>query len=227
MDGKIKMFTGLIEGIGKVSSIKNIGNDMRITVEPLFPMTDECRLGESVSIDGVCLTVTDISKGLVSMDVSGETLSRSTLLFLRQGHEVNMERALLLTDRLGGHLVSGHVDGIGKIIKKETQQRSWLLRIGIEEKISRYTIEKGSIAVDGISLTINRCEERFFEVNVIPQTGRETTLLKKKVGDQVNIETDLIGKYVEKFFSRDRSTGDRDGGSGIDMEMLIKQGFGD
>jgi riboflavin synthase len=227
VNGKIKMFTGLIEGIGKVSSINNIGNDMRITVEPLFPMTDECRVGESISIDGVCLTVTDISKEFFSMDVSGETLSRSTLRYLRQGHEVNMERALLLTDRLGGHLVSGHVDGIGKILKKETQKRSWLLRIGIDEKISRYTIEKGSIAVDGISLTINRCAENFFEVNIIPQTGGETTLLKKKVGDQVNIETDLIGKYVEKFFLRDRSPGDRDGGSGIDMEMLIKQGFGD
>ena len=219
------MFTGLVEGIGKVSSIKNIGNDMRITVEPLFPMTD-CRVGESISIDGACLTVTDISKGLVSMDVSGETLLRSTLRLLRQGHKVNMERALLLTDRLGGHLVSGHVDGIGNILKKETQQRSWLLRIGIDEKLSHYTIEKGSVAVDGISLTINRCAERFFEVNIIPQTGRETTLLKKKVGDQVNIETDLIGKYVEKFFSRDRPA--RDGGSvsGIDMEMLKKQGFG-
>jgi riboflavin synthase len=227
VDGKIKMFTGLIEGIGKVRSINNIGNDMRITVEPLFPITDECRVGESISIDGVCLTVTDISKGFVSMDVSGETLSRSTLSYLRQGHEVNMERALLLTDRLGGHLVSGHVDGIGRLLKKETQKRSWLLRIGVEEKISRYTIEKGSIAVDGISLTINRCEGKFFEVNIIPQTGGETTLLKKKVGDQVNIETDLIGKYVEKFFLRDRSPGDKDGRSGIDMEMLIKQGFGD
>ncbi len=227
VNGKLKMFTGLIEGIGKVSSMKNIGNDMRITVEPLFPMTDQCRVGESISIDGVCLTVTDISKGYVSMDVSGETLSRSTLRSLRQGREVNMERALLLTDRLGGHLVSGHVDGIGKIIKKETQQRSWLFKIGVEENISRYTIEKGSIAVDGISLTINRCEEKYFEVNIIPQTGRETTLLKKKVGDQVNIEADLIGKYVEKFFSRDRPPRDRDGGSGIDMEMLIKKGFGD
>jgi riboflavin synthase len=138
-----------------------------------------------------------------------------------------MERALLLTDRLGGHLVSGHVDGIGKILKKETQQRSWVLRIGIDEKLSRYTIEKGSIAVDGISLTINRCEKRFFDINIIPQTGRETTLLKKKVGDPVNIETDMIGKYVEKFFSGRRSTGDRNEGSGIDMEMLIRQGFGD
>ena len=221
------MFTGLIEGVGKVCSMKNIGNDVRITVEPLFPMTDECRVGESISIDGVCLTVTDISKGFVGMDVSGETLSRSTLRFLRQGHEVNMERALLLTDRLGGHLVSGHVDGIGRILKKETQQRSWVLRIGVEESISRYTIEKGSIAVDGISLTINRCAENFFEVNIIPQTGRETTLLKKKVGDQVNIEADLIGKYVEKFFSRDNAPRDREGGSGIDMELLIEKGFGD
>ena len=221
------MFTGLIEGIGKVSSIKNIGSDMRFTVEPLFPMTDECRVGESISIDGVCLTVTDISKGLISMDVSGETLLRSTFRFLRQGHEVNMERALLLTDRLGGHLVSGHVDGIGKILRKETQQRSWLLRIGIEEELSHYTIEKGSIAVDGISLTINRCAKSFFEVNIIPQTGRETTLLKKKVGDSVNVETDLIGKYVEKFFLRDSPAQDRSGGSGIDMEMLLKKGFGD
>jgi len=221
------MFTGLIEGIGKVRSIKNTGGDMKITVEPLFSMTDDCRMGESISIDGVCLTVTEISKGLISMDVSGETLSRSTLRFLRPGHEINMERALLPTDRLGGHLVAGHVDGVGRILKEEARQGSRLLRIGIDEKLSRYTIEKGSIAVDGISLTINRCEERFFEVNIIPQTGRETTILKKKVGDQVNIETDLIGKYVEKFFLRDRPGGDGNGGSRIDMEMLIKKGFGD
>lgn len=220
------MFTGLVEGIGKVKTIRRLRDDMSLTIEPLFEMT-ECRVRDSISVDGVCLTVTDVSGSAFSTDVSGETLSRSTLSLLRQGDEVNLERALRLADRLGGHLVSGHVDGIGKIIKKERQQGSWLVRIGIEEQLSRYTIEKGSIAVDGISLTINRCEKRMFEVNIIPKTGKETTILNKKVGDLVNIETDLIGKYVENFLSRDRSIQQEKTTSGIDQEMLIKQGFGD
>jgi riboflavin synthase len=220
------MFTGLIEGLGKVKAIRRVGDDMRLTIAPIFKMTD-IRPGDSISVDGVCLTMTEISEGSFDMDVSGETISRSTLKLLRQGNIVNLERALRFTDRLGGHLVSGHVDGVGKIMKKEPEQRSWFFRIGIDEQLSRYTIEKGSIAVDGISLTINRCEDNFFEVNVIPQTGIQTTILKKKVGDLVNIETDLIGKYVEKFFLRDRSTRKEDKGSGIDMEMLIEKGFGD
>jgi riboflavin synthase len=219
------MFTGLIEGIGKVKIVRRVGDDMRLTIAPLFKMTD-IRPGDSICVDGVCLTLTEISEGSFAMDVSGETISRSTLRLVRQGHEVNLERALRLTDRLGGHLVSGHVDGVGEIMKKEPEQRSWFFRIGIDKQLSRYTIEKGSIAVDGISLTINRCEDSFFEVNVIPKTGMQTTILKKKVGDLVNIETDLIGKYVEKFFSRDRSNQKEKTGSGIDMEMLIEKGFG-
>ena len=220
------MFTGLIEGIGKIMAIRRLGDDMKVTIAPLFQMTD-CRVGESISVNGVCLTVTDFSKGAFSMDVSGETLSRSTLRLLRQGHQVNLERALRLSDRLGGHLVLGHVDGIGEIQKKETQQRSCLLRIGIEEQVSHYIIEKGSIAVDGISLTINRCEGSYFEVNIIPQTGMETTVLKKNVGELVNIETDLIGKYVEKFISRDRTRQEEKVASAVNLEMLIKQGFGE
>ena len=220
------MFTGLIEGIGKIKAIRRLGDDMKVTIAPLFQMTD-CRVGESISVNGVCLTVTDFSKGAFSMDVSGETLSRSTLRLLRQGHQVNLERALRLSDRLGGHLVLGHVDGIGEIQKKETQQRSCLLRIGIEEQVSHYIIEKGSIAVDGISLTINRCEGSYFEVNIIPQTGMETTVLKKNVGELVNIETDLIGKYVEKFISRDRARQEEKVTSAVNLEMLIKQGFGE
>ncbi len=218
------MFTGLVEGIGKIRTIRHMGTDTKVAIEPLFQMSD-CRVGESISVDGVCLTVTDIRGTVLSMDISGETLSRSTLSLLRQGEMVNLERALRLTDRLGGHLVSGHVDGIGKIQKKDRQQRSLLLRIEIEENLSRYIIEKGSIAVDGISLTINRCDEEFFEVNIIPQTAAETTLLGKDVGDPVNIETDLIGKYVEKFFLRDKSAQQKGTESGIDLEMLLKQGF--
>ncbi|UCF55849.1 MAG: riboflavin synthase, partial [Deltaproteobacteria bacterium] len=166
-------------------------------------------------------------EGAFRMDVSGETISRSTMGQLKPGDGVNLERALRLTDRLGGHLVSGHVDGIGKILKKEQKQRSWLLRIGIDEALGKYTIEKGSIAVDGISLTITDCQDRYFEVNIIPQTAQETTILRKKVGDLVNIETDMIGKYVERFFLKDRLSEQEKGSSVIDREMLKKYGFGD
>jgi riboflavin synthase len=222
------MFTGLIEGIGKVKTIRRLRSEAELTISPLLQLTD-CQVGESISVDGVCLTVTAVSEGSIRMDVSGETLSRSTLGSLKPGDRVNLERALRLTDRLGGHLVAGHVDGIGKIVKKEAQQqKSWRLKIAIDEKISRYTIEKGSISVDGISLTINRCEKKAFEVNIVPQTGRETTLLTKKVGDLVNVETDFIGKYVEKLCSLDRSrTGENTTPSGIDWETLMKKGFGD
>lgn len=219
------MFTGLIEGIGKVRAIRRLRDDVSLTIAPVFQM-NECRVGDSISVDGVCLTVTDVSEGGFSADVSGETLSKSTLNLLRQGDEVNLERALRFTDRLGGHLVSGHVDGIGKILKKEPRQRSFLVRIGIEERLSCYIIEKGSIAVHGISLTINRCEQGFFEVNIIPQTGAETTVLKKKAGDLVNIETDLIGKYVEKFFLKYGSNKGEKAGSGVDLETLLRHGFG-
>jgi riboflavin synthase len=219
------MFTGLIEGIGKVKSIRRVRDDMAMTIES--PDITDCRIGDSISVDGVCVTVADMSAGSFSMDISGETLSRTTLGKLKQGTEVNLERALRLSDRLGGHLVAGHVDGMGKILKKESQQRSWILRIGIDPKLSRYIIEKGSIAVDGISLTINHCEKDFFEVNIIVQTGKKTTLLKKNVGEEVNIETDLVGKYVEKILLNKDATPERKKGSEIDMEMLIRTGFGD
>jgi len=218
------MFTGLIEGIGKISGTRRTHNEMRVTITPHFDTTD-CKLGDSLAINGVCLTVTEIRDGSLSMDISGETLSRTTLGLLRLGDHVNLERALRLSDRLGGHLVSGHVDGIGKILKKEQVHQSWLIRIGIEEAISRYIINKGSIAVEGISLTINACEKDFFEVNIIPQTGMVTTLLIKKIGDPVNIETDLIGKYVEKLFSKGEGGQEERKTSGIDFETLVKHGF--
>lgn len=219
------MFTGLVEGIGKVKELSRFGEDLSLTISPLFEMAD-VRTGDSLSVDGVCLTVTDVGQGSFRLDVSTETLSRSTLTGIKVGDEVNLERALRATDRLGGHLVSGHVDGMGRIVKKEQRQRSWFLRFGVEENLLKYIIEKGSVAVDGISLTVNRCDHQGFEVNIIPQTGKETGILKKKVGDPVNIETDLIGKYVEKFFLKSREAHPKKA-SLIDEKLLRQYGFGD
>ena len=219
------MFTGLVEGTGRIKNARLSGGDMIISIMPLFDMSD-CRIGDSVAVNGVCLTVTEINNGLIMMYASGETTSRTTLGSLRNGSEVNLERALRLSDRLGGHIVSGHVDGVGKITEKKHIRQSWLIGFSFDEKLSRYTIEKGSITVDGISLTINICQKGYFEVNIIPETGASTTLLKKKVGDPVNIETDLIAKYIEKLFMKERSAENNIASSSINMDMLERFGFG-
>lgn len=218
------MFTGLIEGIGRIKSVTKTGREMNLTIMPLFDMADS-KIGDSISVDGVCLTIAAFKDKILSMYASEETVSRSTMGRLREGDEVNLERALSLAGRLGGHMVSGHVDGVGRIIRKEQVQRSWLMRINIDKGMSRYVIEKGSIAVDGISLTVNSCKDDFFEVNIIPETAIITTILKKNVGDQVNIETDLIAKYVEKFFKSDKESGKNTASGNISKEMLERYGF--
>jgi riboflavin synthase len=219
------MFTGLVEGTGKVTGVDHVRGEILLTILPAFEMADT-GIGDSISVDGVCLTATGIHKDVFSVDVSGETISRTTLGQLRRGRVVNLERALRLGDRLGGHFVSGHVDGIGVILSSEPFQRSQRIRVGISEGMARYTIEKGSVAVDGISLTINHCDQASFEVNIISQTAQETTILKKRAGDKVNIETDLIGKYVERLLMFRKDGGKAPKDSVIDYEMLIKQGFG-
>ena len=220
------MFTGLVEGIGTVKGLTRMGEDMNLTIAPHFDMADT-GVGDSVSVNGVCLTVTRLSGEGFSVDVSGESLSRSTLNHVKQGDKVNLERALRMTDRLGGHLVLGHVDGVGRILRREQRHRSRVLRIGLDPDLLRYVIEKGSIAVDGVSLTVNQWDQTGFEVNIIPQTGLETTILSKRVGDLVNVETDLIGKYVEKFLAGGKSSEEKKSTSFIDENMLRKHGFGD
>ncbi|MBW1999233.1 MAG: riboflavin synthase [Deltaproteobacteria bacterium] len=218
------MFTGIVEGVGKVRNVRGIGDNLRMAILLPFEAPD-VGIGDSISVDGVCLTVTGIKGKEITVDVSAETISRSTMGMLTRGDEVNLERALKLTDRLGGHLVSGHIDGTGRILSKVASQGSYVLRIGVDESISRYIIEKGSIAVDGISLTINRCQSTWFEVNIIPQTAKETGILKKEAGSLVNVETDMIGKYVEKFLALAGDSGNNRTPK-IDRDFLSKHGFG-
>lgn len=219
------MFTGLIQGRGKVIGVARSGEDMILDIHPRFEL-DECRIGESIAVNGACLTVTALKTLGISMDVSGETMARTTLGRLKQGDDVNLERALKLSDRLGGHLVQGHVDGIGQILKIEKRQRYWTIRVCLSEKLFGHIIEKGSIAIDGVSLTINSCQDNCFEVNIIPETARQTTILNKKTGDLVNIETDVIAKYVEKILMKERFAENKAASSGIDRKMLEKFGFG-
>ena len=219
------MFTGIIEGVGEVRNIVRAGPGATCTVRVPLSISG-CRPGDSLSIDGVCLTITAVKGNLFTVDISAETLARSTLGSLKQGSLINLERALSLSDRLGGHLVSGHVDGTGSIDTIDKLQGAWVIRITIDQDLSRYLIEKGSVAVDGISLTINRCFGRSFDVTIVPHTARATTISKKRRGDRVNVEVDMISKYVEKFLSHDNTAIPKESAPRIDRELLLRYGFG-
>ena len=217
------MFTGLIEGNGRVVKIEPRGKDMRLHIEASFDLTG-FQLGESVSVDGVCLTAISWEVRTFTVDVSQETLSRSTLAQRHRGDKVNLERALRLGDRLGGHLVNGHVDGKAKVSGRKRRGDSWIFQFEVAAELGRYMIEKGSVAVNGVSLTVNSCDENSFEVNIVPHTFQVTTLGGLQVGDEVNIEVDIIGKYVEKFV-RHMQESDSSSSSKVDKGFLAKHGF--
>jgi riboflavin synthase len=209
------MFTGIIEDLGTVNRISRKGEDALLIVDTVMDL-DDINIGDSISVSGACLTVTEKGDKRFSADVSAETLARTNLKSLKTGDKVNLEKSLRMNSFLGGHLVLGHVDGIGKIQEKVSKANSIQFGLEIDAELGRYIVEKGSVAVDGISLTVNRCEKKRFYVNIIPHTARSTTLGFKKVADLVNIETDIIGKYVEKFLNP---------GKGIDMNLLAEHGF--
>lgn len=192
------MFTGIVEEVGKIKAIKN-GEKSSIVTISTFSVLDNTIVGDSICTNGVCLTVRKINNNNFEADVMAETLRMSNLGNLKIGDSVNLERALTLNKRLGGHLVSGHIDGIGEITSREKEDNAIWITIKTSPDILRYIIKKGSITIDGISLTIAYVDEILFKVSIIPHTGKSTTLLNKQQGETVNLECDLIGKYVEKL----------------------------
>ena len=217
------MFTGLIEGTGKLKTIEPRGKDMRLSIQASFDL-EGFQTGESVAVDGVCLTVVSWQARTFMVDVSQETLSRSTLGQRSAGDEVNLERALRLGERLGGHLVNGHVDGQGSVMARKQRGDSLVFTFELVAELGRYIIEKGSVAVNGVSLTVNRCDEQSFDVNIVPHTARVTTIGSLRVGDEVNIEVDIIGKYVERFV-RTFQESDSPSTGGVDRGFLAKHGI--
>jgi riboflavin synthase len=214
------MFTGLIEEVGKVVRVERGGEAARLSVATTLP-AEEIQLGDSVAVNGVCLTVVALSGNTVTFDVSPETLERTAFRALRPGSPVNLERALRLSDRLGGHIVSGHVDCVATLAERREVSGNIVFGFTFPREFARYVVEKGSIAVDGISLTVNRVSAVGFAVNVIPHTADRTTLREKAVGDAVNIEVDILAKYVERLLSG----GGADEKSGLTLDLLAKSGF--
>jgi riboflavin synthase len=213
------MFTGLVEGLGEITGSSRLAEGLRLTVAPPFPPA-ELALGDSVAVAGACLTVVEVGSKTAAFEVSPETLARTTLALKKVGDRVNLERALKLGDRLGGHLVTGHIDGRGVLRERREGPASLFLRFEMPAPLSRYVIEKGSIAIDGVSLTVNTCQGQAFTVNIIPHTAQKTTLTHLRVGDQVNLETDIIGKYVEKLLG-----GRAAEAPGVTGELLARHGF--
>ena len=196
------MYTGIVEELGEVVGLEHLEGAARITVRGPLVVSDAA-LGDSLSINGVCLTVTAAHDGTFTADVMAETLSRSSLGDLRPGSPVNLERSVRPDGRLGGHLVQGHVDGVGAIISRSPAEHWDVVRISLPEGLVRYVVEKGSVGVDGVSLTVTATSDAegppWFEVSLIPETLRRTTLGRKQPGDAVNLEVDVIAKYVEKL----------------------------
>ena len=201
------MFTGIVESKGKVLSVEYRGQGKRLTLELPADLTD-VQLGDSINVNGGCLTVVEKKGQMIEFDLSSETIQRTVLGDLKIGDFVNLERALKLTDRLGGHIVTGHIDGIGVIVEKRQEMDFIHLRIRIPKSISRYVVQKGAIAIDGISLTVNECQEEEVKLALIPYTIEKTTLVEKRVGDRVNVEADILGKYVEKMLEGGRNERD-------------------
>ena len=215
------MFTGIIEEIGQIQAVKHGAASSRLTIRAAKILSD-VQDGDSIAVNGVCLTVTSHGSSYFTADVMHESLRRSALGNLSQGSRVNLERAMAADGRFGGHIVAGHIDGTGMIEELRKEENAVWVKIRTTPEILELIVEKGSICIDGISLTVAEVSEKSFQVSVIPHTGEETTLLKKKAGDRVNLENDIVGKYIKKFLTPSEPAGKC---GGLTMELLEEYGI--
>lgn len=216
------MFTGIIEEIGKIKSIERHSNSIKLSVFARKIMSD-MHIGDSISTNGICLTVTTFDENSFTVDVMPETMMMTNFRNLKVNDSVNLERALSVNGRLGGHIVSGHIDGVGTIIKKYNDDKSIRMSFSTTSEILELVVKKGSIAVDGISLTVTDVDSASFSVSIIEHTQGETTLTSKKIGDTVNLENDVIGKYVQKIFVGTRDVTSEN--KGVSLDFLESNGF--
>lgn len=217
------IFTGIIEELGVVKSIAINGTSGCITIKAQ-KVLEGTQLGDSIAVNGTCLTVTSINSDGFSADVMAETVRRTSLSQVGKGDMVNLERAMILNGRFGGHIVSGHIDGTGTITKYTKEENAIWVTIKAPEEILDLIVEKGSICIDGISLTVATVSDRDFQVSIIPHTAKETTLIHKKVGSLVNLENDIVGKYIKKLMENKQEEQSKKA-SGLTMEMLEEYGI--
>lgn len=218
------MFTGIVEEIGIIKAIQKGKRSSTLLVKAEKVLSD-VKIGDSIAVNGVCLTVTTFGGGIFSADVMPETMDKSNLGLLAVGSKVNLERALRLGDRLGGHMVSGHIDGVGSIVNKETDDNAIWISIECSKPLLKYIINKGSIGIDGVSLTVAYVDDKKFKVSIIPHTQDETTLCSKKLGTKVNLENDITAKYIEKFINHQEEEYTNTKKSNLSMDMLRENGF--
>lgn len=217
------MFTGIIQAMGKVAGLRSTGPDTRVQLETGTLDMSTVGIGDSIAVNGVCLTVISKSDTGFAADVSGETLSLTTFGLLREGDRVNLEKALTPATPLGGHLVSGHVDGIGRLLERREEGRSVRMRIEAPMELARYIARKGSVCIDGVSLTVNAVDGATFDLNLVPHTLQETTLQDYTPGRQVNIEVDLIARYLERLLLGDAAAAGA--GGAVSEDLLREHGY--
>ena len=220
------MFTGIIESFGTIKRIESKGEGKVLHIGCDLDLS-ESKIGDSIAVNGACLTAVSLEKNIFKVDMAPETVERTTFKRLRPGSRVNIERALKLSDRVDGHLVSGHIDGTGIIASIKRNSNAVNIKVNVPLKLGAEMIEKGSVAIAGVSLTINKCSDKDFDVSIIPHTADITTIGLKRVGDEVNIETDMIGKYVKKILMGSFSKNDAlpKGQKGISIGLLARNGF--
>ena len=215
------MFTGIIESVGSLSKIEQVNGDARFTIDTGKLDMADVKIGDSIACNGVCLTAVELGARYYVADVSAESLSVTTLGELSVGSPVNLEKALRLQDRLGGHLVSGHVDGVGEVLSIEQDARSWRYQIQAPVALAKYIAAKGSICLNGISLTVNKVEGTNFDINIVPHTRQETTIKDLQIGSKVNLEVDLLARYLERMMTAPQEPK----GNRVTKELLAENGF--